>query len=458
MIKYDVIVIGGGPAGLAASITAHNNGSKVCLIEREAKLGGILKQCIHDGFGLIKFKEKLAGPEYGDRYIKEFNKLNIDCYLLAFVTRIEKLSDGYKLTIVNASGIEYLETKAIILATGCRERTSKQVAIHGDRPSGVFAAGNAQNYINILGQRVCNRAVILGSGDIGLIMARRLTLEGAKVLGVYEVMKTPSGLPRNIQQCLNDFDIPLHLQTTVTKVIGKQRVEAVEIAKVDDNFNPIKGTEEIIKCDALIVSVGLIPENELAEKLGIEIDPKTKGPVCDTNYQTSLSGVFSCGNCFHVYDLVDHVSTSGEKAGLAASKYVKGELEKGERFKVVIPEKKMIDPNKLICIGCPNSCELEVKEVNDELIVTGNKCPKGIEFANNELKHPKRGVTSSVKTIFKETPVLSVRTSSDIEKNKIFEVISEINKVVVDKHVKVGEVIIAIVCGLGVDILATTNC
>lgn len=458
MKKYDVIVIGGGPAGLAASISAKKDGANVCLIEREAKLGGILKQCIHDGFGLIKFKEKLSGPEYADRYIKMFNELNIDSYLLTFVTRIEKTSGGFKLTLVNKEGLNYLETKALILATGCRERTSKQVSIHGDRPSGIYAAGNAQNYINILGQQVCKKAVILGSGDIGLIMARRLTLEGAKVIGVYEIMNVPSGLPRNIRQCLNDFDIPLHLSTTVTKVFGDKRVEKVEVAKVDENFKVIEDTREIIECDALIVSVGLIPENELAEKIGVEIDTKTKGPVLDKNYMTSVPGVFSCGNSFHVFDLVDYVSMSGEQCGSFASKYVKGELEKAERFNVVIPPKKAIDPSKFVCISCPNSCEMDVKNENGEISVSGNKCPKGKEFVINELSHPTRTIATSVKTTFKDMPVLPVRTNNEIPKDKIFDVMNEINKVVIDKHTNVGDVIISNVLGLNVDIIATNNC
>lgn len=331
MRSVDVLIIGGGPAGLAAAIAARKNGAEVLLLEREARLGGILKQCIHDGFGLVRYGEKLSGPEYAGRFIDEFNALQIEALTLTFVTRIEKKQEGFLITAVNREGLEQIHTKALILATGCRERTAKQVSIHGTRPAGVFTAGTAQHFTNLLGLLPTQKCVILGSGDIGLIMARRLTLEGAEVLGVYEAKPTPSGLTRNLHQCLHDFNIPLHLSHTVTRVFGQDRLSAVEIMQVDEGMNPIPGTAQRVECDALILSVGLIPENELAEGLGVVIDPKTKGPLCDAGLMTSVPGIFSCGNALHVNDLVDYVSQSGETAGQNAARY------RSEQQRTLIP-------------------------------------------------------------------------------------------------------------------------
>ena len=324
MSNYDVVVLGGGPAGLAAALASHGKGMNTLIIEREHRLGGILKQCIHDGFGLVRFKEKLTGPEYAHRFIEQVHAQDIPVLLNTYVVQVDKSEAGFELTVVNRqNGIEKIEAKALIMATGCRERTARQVFINGTRPAGVYTAGTAQHLVNLEGYLPGKKCVILGSGDIGLIMARRLTLEGAQVLGVYEAKSTPSGLSRNIVQCLHDFNIPLHLSTTITRVFGDDRVEAVEIAQVDENMRPIAGTEQVIECDTVILSVGLIPENEIAEMLGIQMDAATRGPVVDQHFMTSVPGVFSCGNSLHVNDLVDYVSESGEIAGASAAQYVR---------------------------------------------------------------------------------------------------------------------------------------
>ena len=318
-LMFDVAVIGAGPAGLAAALSAEEAGAKTLLIEREARLGGILKQCIHDGFGLVRFGEKLSGPEYAQRFIEQLPDSGVTVWTLSFVSEIRNDQQQTLLTVITREGIKQVRTRSLIFATGCRERTSRQIGVQGRHCAGIFTAGTAQYYTNILGKLPAKRCVILGSGDIGLIMARRLTLEGAEVLGVYEAKPTPSGLTRNVNQCLWDFDIPLHVSKTVTRVFGDARLTAVEIASVDPCMCPVAGTEEIIPCDALILSVGLIPENELAESIGVPIDSKTKGAVVDERNETLLRGVFACGNALHVNDLVDYVSESGEIAGKAAA-------------------------------------------------------------------------------------------------------------------------------------------
>jgi len=373
MADFDVTVIGAGPAGLAASLAAEQKGKKVLLIERAARMGGILNQCIHDGFGLIRFGERLSGCEYANRYVHEVEESSVEVSLLTFVTRIEKQNELFRITLVTREGVRTVTSTALVLSTGCRERTAKQVGIHGTRPAGIYTAGTAQYYINILGEQPAKRAVILGSGDIGLIMARRLTLEGAEVVGVYEAKPTPSGLTRNIAQCLDDFDIPLHVSHTVTRVFGDSRLEAVEISEVDENMRPVAGTAEKIDCDTLILSVGLIPENELAETLGIKLDPRAKGPICDQNYETTEGGVFVCGNALHVNDLVDYVSESGAAAGAAAADYsVKTraltELTAGMEFLYAVPERLDMGSDLKKTVVFFRSRDVREKSVFDVLV------------------------------------------------------------------------------------------
>ena len=333
MNRYDLVVIGGGSAGIAACVSAYDNGvNSILLLEKEKYLGGILLQCIHNGFGLHTYKEELTGPEYAHRASSELLKRNIEYQLNSMVLDI---SDDFIVTYSNTDGYHKVQAKAIICATGCSERTRGAIAIPGDRPQGVMSAGQAQKYLNIEGYMVGKKVFILGSGDIGLIMARRMVLEGANVLGVAEIMPYSNGLNRNIVQCLNDYDIPLYLSHTVKEIVGKSKLEKIILCQVDDKLQYIDGTEHEFEVDTLLLSVGLIPSNPLIEKLGVEIHPRTKGPIVDETYQTSIPGIFSCGNSLHVHDLVDFVSIEGSKAGYYASKFIKGTLKNNNKINII---------------------------------------------------------------------------------------------------------------------------
>ena len=362
---HEIVIIGGGPAGLAAAISASEAGAKdIVIIERDRLLGGILNQCIHDGFGLHTFGEALTGPEYAERFIAQLKGKNIEVMLDTIVTSLTK---DKKLVISRNGEIEEIEAGAVILAMGCRERTRGAISIPGHRPSGIYTAGAAQNFINIENIMPGKKVVILGSGDIGLIMARRLTLEGAKVVAVFEVLPYSSGLARNIQQCLKDYDIPLYLSTTVIDIKGQGgRLEGVTVAEVDEARRVKPGTERFVECDTLLLSVGLIPENELTREAGVEINPLTQGAFVDNNCMTSIEGIFACGNVLHVHDLVDFVSKEAAKAGQAAAEYIKHEakdttneitVKPANGVRYVVPTRITTDKNASLAFRVAAPCQ-----------------------------------------------------------------------------------------------------
>ena len=413
-MKYDLVVVGGGPAGLAAAYEAHENGvEKILIIERDKELGGILNQCIHNGFGLHTFKEELTGPEYAGRFIDMVKGTNIEVMLDTMVLEIE----GKIIHAINTEkGYLTIEAEAIVLAMGCRERTRGAISIPGDRPSGIFTAGAAQRFINMEGYMVGKKVVILGSGDIGLIMARRMTLEGAKVEAVVELMPYSNGLTRNIVQCLEDYGIPLYLSHTVIDVKGDGRLEKVIIAKVDENRQPIKGTEIEFDADTLLLSVGLIPENELSKNAGVELDLRTNGLVVSESMETNREGIFACGNVVHVHDLVDFVTEEAKNAGKNAAKYIKGkkrlnhftEIKNGENISYTVPQKfeiESLDGNLNVFMRVRNVFKNKQIVVRDEKgnVIQSFKKPhvvpaemERIIILKDKLKNAKGAITISL--------------------------------------------------------------
>ena len=387
-MEIDVIVVGGGPAGLAAAVRLYRKGIRnILIVEREKQLGGILRQCIHDGFGLTRFKTTLSGPEYAQRFIDEVEELGIP--YIADATVLE-VAENKTVTAATRQGLKVWKAKSVILTMGCRERTRGALGIPGERPAGVFTAGVAQAYINLYNVMPAKEVVILGSGDIGMIMARRLTLEGAHVQAVFEIQPYPSGLPRNVEQCLNDYGIPLYLSHTVTAVHGDNRLTGVTVSRVDEHLRPIPGTEREYKCDTLILSVGLIPENELSLDAGITLDDRTKGAVVDEHFQTDVEGIFAAGNVLHVHDLVDFVSEEAGAAGKNAARYVKDGSRSGEGREI---ELRAVDGVRYTV-----PCTIHPDRMEDTQIVrfrVGNvykNCYIGVYFDDEQVMHRKRPV------------------------------------------------------------------
>ena len=432
-----IVIIGAGPGGLAAAKGARLAGAdRVIILERNEEPGGILNQCIHDGFGLLRYGKHLSGPEYAMHAIAEAEQCGAEILPGHHVLRIEPDSRGHSVIAASRNGLGKFEADAVILSTGCRERTRGAISIPGPRPAGIYTAGTAQNLINLRNILPGKRAVILGSGDIGMIMARRMRLEGMEVAAVIEILPEPAGLSRNVSQCLYDFDIPIHCRHTVSRIFGKQRVEAVEISKVDEQRKPIKGSEQIIACDTLILSVGLIPENETAETAGVNLDPKTNGAMTDAFLETSVRGIFACGNCRKIMDLADYVSEQGETAGYNAVARIQGnamkawDRERGSDLRKGFPE-----PGTVTYTLCPNGCQ--VKLING--IASGNRCPRGADFAAREAVLPMRTVTTTVKTADGE--LVPVHLDRPVRKDAVLPLSREISRMRISSSMKCGEAV-----------------
>lgn len=463
----DLVIIGGGPAGMAAALSAYEKGvTDILILERDKELGGILNQCIHNGFGLHTFKEELTGPEYAARYIDMVEEKRIPYLLNTMVVDIQGGSPCQVTAMNKERGMFQIQARAVILAMGCRERARGAMNIPGYRPAGIYSAGTAQRYVNIEGRMPGKEVVVLGSGDIGLIMARRMTLQGARVKLVAEIMPYSGGLRRNIVQCLDDYGIPLKLCHTVTEIHGKDRVEGVTLERVDENLKPIPGTKEFVACDTLLLSCGLIPENELSQGVGAKMDDVTQGPVVNARLETTVKGVFACGNVLHVHDLVDNVSRESERAGAFAADYIlNGEQDWGEaqrpkipaKTKCTLPENRDLS-SQLICICCPVGCLITARRKEDgSLEITGNSCQKGEAYARSEMTAPVRTVTSMIRVQGGKGKVVPVKTATEIPKGKISECMAEIQKAAAKAPIAVGDVLIENVAGTSVPVIATGN-
>ena len=491
---YNAIIVGGGPAGMAAALSlAENHINNILILERDCKLGGILGQCIHNGFGLHTFSEELTGPEYADRYIrmveeaKESISYQHDTMVMDIRTG-EGKDTRYPVKEVVAyssgHGIQHLKTKAVILAMGCREKARGALNIPGYRPAGIYSAGTAQKFVNIDGYLPGREVVILGSGDIGLIMARRMTLEGAKVKMVVEIMPYSGGLKRNIVQCLDDFGIPLLLGHTVTNIFGRSRVEAVEISAVDENLKPVEGTQQRVECDTLLLSVGLVPENELSRNMGLVMSGATRGAVVTDDLETSCPGAFACGNVLHVHDLVDNVSKEAAEAGVHAAEYIgrfdsrsdapgsvpDPQSQRMQKFAARNATRNVANPTDvetdgngnsvrtIPCITCPAGCMIKVTYRDGKVLdVSGNSCERGDAYARAEVTSPVRLITSTVRTKGLNSPVVSVRTKDPVPKDMTDKIMRAIKDVVITAPVSVGDAVIKNVCKTGTDIVATTE-